>query len=145
MTTIVRTSLVPYTCRQMFELVNNVEDYPRFLPWCHQSHVSSRDETHVEATLDIVWSGIHKSFTTRDHLTPYERIDITLVHGPFKHLEGHWLFTPLGEHGCKIQMELEFELTGNFMDRFFQPIFNHIANSLVDAFSKRAVEVYGTR
>jgi ribosome-associated toxin RatA of RatAB toxin-antitoxin module len=145
MTIIKRSALVSYTQRQMFELVNNIEDYPRFLPWCHNSHIVSRDAEHVEATLDIAWSGMHKSFTTRDHLYPYERIDITLVTGPFKHLEGRWMFQALGEEGCKVNMELEFELTGNVFDRVFQPIFSHITNSLVDAFCKRAIEVYGAR
>ena len=145
MTTIKRNALVPYTSRQMFELVSNVADYPRFLPWCHQTHIISQDEKHVEATLEIVWSGLHKSFTTRDYLYPYERIDITLVHGPFKHLEGRWSFVELGGHGCKVNMEIEFELTGSVFDRMFQPIFNHIANSLVDAFCKRAAEIYGVR
>lgn len=145
MTIIKRNALVSYSPRQMFELVNAIEDYPRFLPWCHSSHIVSRTEEQVEATLEIAWSGMHKSFTTRNHLYPYERIDLTFVSGPFKHLEGRWSFVPLGEHGCKINMELEFELAGHILDVVFQPIFNHIANSLVDAFVKRAVEVYGPR
>lgn len=140
-----RNALVPYTSRQMFELVNNVEDYPRFLPWCHKSHIIAQTDEQIEATLEIVWSGFHKSFTTRNHLYPPERMDIVLVEGPFKHLEGRWNFTPLGEHGCKVNMELEFEFSGGMMDKLFQPIFNHIANSLVEAFCKRAVDVYGTR
>ncbi len=85
MTIIKRSALVAYSQRQMFDLVKNVEDYPRFLPWCQNSHIVSSDEKHVEATLEIAWSGIHKSFTTRDYLYPFERIDITLVQGPFKH------------------------------------------------------------
>lgn len=144
MTIIKRNALVHYTPRQMFELINNVEEYPRFLPWCHQSHVKSRSDSEVEATLDIAWSGIHKSFTTRNHLHPYDHIEITLVTGPFRHLEGRWSFIALGEHGCKVNLDLEFEFSGGLMDRLFQPIFNHIANSLVDAFCKRAVEVYGS-
>src|SRR5689334_1084306 len=145
MTIIKRNALVSYSQRQMFELVSGIEEYPRFLPWCRDAHIISEDKTHVEAKLDIAWSGMHKSFTTRDHLYHYERIEITLVEGPFRHLEGRWHFIPLGEHGCKVEMELEFELAGHFLDVIFQPIFNHIANSLVDAFCKRAVEVYGTR
>jgi ribosome-associated toxin RatA of RatAB toxin-antitoxin module len=145
MTIIKRSALVSYTPRQMFELVNNVEDYPHFLPWCRESHIISQDDKQVEATLEIAWSGMHKNFTTRNYLHPYERMDITLVDGPFKHLEGRWNFIPLGEQGCKVNMELEFELTGHILDKVFQPIFNHIANSLVDAFCKRAVEVYGAQ
>jgi ribosome-associated toxin RatA of RatAB toxin-antitoxin module len=145
MTIIQRNALVPYTTHQMFELVNNIEDYPRFLPWCAKSDVTLRTETEVEATLEIVWSGIHKSFSTRNILYPHERMDMQLIKGPFHHLEGRWSFIPLGEHGCKVHMELEFELTGNIVDKLFSPIFNHIANSLVDAFCKRAVDVYGSR
>jgi ribosome-associated toxin RatA of RatAB toxin-antitoxin module len=144
MTIIKRTALISYTPKQMFELVNRVEDYPRFLPWCRSSHVVSRTDKEVEATLEIVWSGIHKSFTTKNHLYPDERIEITLVSGPFRHLEGRWRFTPLGDQGCKVTLELEFELAGNIMDMVFQPVFSHIANSFVDIFCKRAVAVYGT-
>lgn len=144
MTLIKRNALVNYTPKQMFELVNNIQDYPRFLPWCHASHINHSDAEKVEATLDIAWSGITKSFTTCNHLYPYERTEISLVHGPFRHLEGRWHFTPLGENGCRVDLELEFELTGSFFDRLFQPIFHNIANSLVDLFCKRAVEIYGT-
>lgn len=88
---------------------------------------------------------MHKSFTTRNILEPYERMEMKLVKGPFRQLEGIWTFTPLGEHGCKVNLDLEFEFAGSMMDVMFQPIFNHIANSLVDAFCKRAVELYGSR
>ena len=128
----------------MFELVNNIEDYSRFLPWCRESHIVHRTDEEVVATLEIVWSGVHKSFTTRNRLYPNDRIEITLVKGPFRRLEGKWTFTNVGENSCKINLELEFELTGHLFDRLFQPIFHHMANSLVDLFCKRAVEVYGT-
>jgi len=138
-----RSAILPFTCEQMFTLVNRIEEYPRFLPWCHEAIILSQDEKHIEASLELVWSGIHKKFTTRNILFPHERIDITLVHGPFRHLEGIWTFTPLGKDGCKIDLALEFELIGHMLDRVFQPIFNRIANSLVELFSERAVEVYG--
>src|SRR5579872_5028421 len=136
MTIIKRSALVAYSARQMFELVNNIEDYPRFLPWCHRSQVLSRTDAMVEATLDIAWSGVHKSFTTRNHLHPYDHMEITLVEGPFRYLEGRWTFKSLSAHACKVGLELEFELTGSLFDKVFQPIFSHIANSLVDAFCK---------
>lgn len=145
MNLIKRSAIIHYTARQMFELVNDIEQYPQFLPWCHASHLILKTDQQIEAKLDIAWSGIHKSFTTRNTLTPYEKIDITLVNGPFKHLEGIWCFTSLENQGCKVELELEFELTGHFFDRLFQPIFNHIANSLVDLFCKRAVDIYGTQ
>jgi ribosome-associated toxin RatA of RatAB toxin-antitoxin module len=144
MTTIKRSALVSYSARQMFELVNNIEDYPRFLPWCGGSHILNRSDTEVEAKLEIAWKGFHKSFTTRNYLHPYDHIEIKLVKGPFRHLEGRWNFVALHESACKVSVDLEFEFTGSVVDRVFQPIFNHIAGSLVDAFSKRAVEVYGS-
>lgn len=144
MTIIQRNALVSYTSRQMFELVNAIEDYPRFLPWCRSSQILRSTDQEIEASLEIAWSGMHKTFTTRNHLHPYERIEMGLVSGPFKHLEGRWSFIPLGEHGCKVHLDLEFEFAGHIFDKLFQPVFNHIANSLVDAFVKRALEVYGT-
>jgi ribosome-associated toxin RatA of RatAB toxin-antitoxin module len=138
-----RNVLVPYSARQMFELVNDIEEYPRFLPWCHQSSILSKTETEVTASLDIAWKGIHKSFTTRNTLTPYNSIVITLITGPLKHMEGTWHFHAIEQHGCKVLLNLEFEFTGNFTDILFQPIFQHIANTLVEAFVKRAAELYG--
>lgn len=145
MNTLKRSAIVPYSARQMFELVNAIEDYPRFLPWCHRSHVLSRTDTEVIAELEIQWKGVHKSFSTKNTLTPYESIDIDLVNGPLKHLEGIWHFNALDEDACKILLDLEFEFAGGFIDRLFQPVFQHIANNLVDAFSKRAIELYGTK
>jgi ribosome-associated toxin RatA of RatAB toxin-antitoxin module len=144
MNTLKRNALVPYSARQMFELVNGIEEYPRFLPWCESSHIISKTDEEVVATLEVSWKGIHKTFTTRNLLTPYSRIDINLVNGPLHHMEGIWNFQELDEHACKVMLDLEFEFTGNFIDRFFQPVFQYIANTLVDAFCKRAVELYGT-
>jgi ribosome-associated toxin RatA of RatAB toxin-antitoxin module len=143
MAIIQRSALVPYSARQMFELVNNVEDYPQFLPWCSSSRVIESTATQLEAELNVNWKGITKSFTTRNILHPYERMEIQLVHGPFRQLEGRWTFTTLQPSACKIALNLEFEFTGNILDKLFQPVFNHIANSLVEAFSKRAVEIHG--
>lgn len=145
MDTIQRSAIVPYSCEEMFNLVNNIEDYPKFLPWCHESHVVAKSANHVEARLDIAWSGFHKSFTTKNTLHPHTAIEIDLVTGPFRHLEGKWHFNSLGDKGCKVALDLEFEFTGNFLDKLFDPIFNMIANSLVESFSKRAKEIYGEK
>jgi ribosome-associated toxin RatA of RatAB toxin-antitoxin module len=138
-----RTALVPYSDKQMFELVNNIEDYPQFLPWCHTSRIISRTEKEVIAELEIRWKGIHKSFTTRNILYPNERMDIVLVTGPLAHLDASWRFVPLDEKACKIALDMEFDFTHSFMDLLFQPIFQHIANTFVDAFCNRAKELYG--
>jgi len=143
MAVIKRSALVPHTPRQMFELVNNIEDYPRFLPWCRESKIIAQTEQEVEGSIEIAWSGIHKHFTTHNSLHPYERINIKLVEGPLRQLEGAWNFIAMGETGCKVDLHLEFELPASFINKLVEPIFNHIANSLVDAFCKRAAEVYG--
>lgn len=143
MHTLKRSALVPYSARQMFELVNDVADYPRFLPWCQSANVTLKTDKEVVASLEIVWKSMSKSFTTRNVLTPYERIDISLVNGPLQHMEGIWQFVPLDEHACKVLLDLEFKFAGGFIDRLFQPVFQHIANTLVDAFCKRAVVLYG--
>jgi len=143
MHTLKRNALVSYSTRQMFELVNGIEDYPRFLPWCQSSQIISRTGHEVIATLDVNWKGIHKSFTTRNQMYPFERVEISLVKGPLHRLDGIWTFLELDQHACKITLDLEFEFTGHFIDKLFQPVFQHIANTLVDAFTKRAVELYG--
>lgn len=144
MNTLKRSALVPYSSRQMFELVNSIEDYPRFLPWCSSSRIISRTEKEVIAELEINWKGIHKSFTTRNILHPYDRMQMELVTGPLKKLDGIWQFQVLNENASKVMLDMEFEFAGSFIDRLFEPVFQHIANTLVDAFCKRAVELYGT-
>lgn len=143
MHTLKRNALVPYSARQMFELVNSIEDYPRFLPWCQQSEILNRNDEEVVASLEISWKGIHKRFTTRNQLFPHDKVVISLVNGPMQRLDGVWSFQPLDEQACKIMLDLEFEFTGSLVDKLFQPIFQHIANTLVDAFCKRAAELYG--
>lgn len=143
MNTLKRSAMVPYTARQMFELVNNIEDYPRFLPWCGKSKIITRTDEEVVAELDISWKGMSKSFSTRNCLFPYHSMEISLVNGPMKHMQGKWEFIALNDHGCKVVLDLEFEFAGGFFDKLFQPVFQSIANSLVDAFCQRAGELYG--
>ncbi|MFZ2314472.1 MAG: type II toxin-antitoxin system RatA family toxin [Gammaproteobacteria bacterium] len=143
MNTLKRNAIVPFSARQMFDLVNQIEDYPRFLPWCHSSQVFSRTESEVLAELEINWKGVHKKFSTRNTLTPYHQVDIKLDSGPLQHMEGVWTFRELDEYACKVELELEFKFAGGFIDKLFQPVFQHIANTFVDAFCKRAAELYG--
>ena len=144
MHTLKRNAIVPYSARQMYELVNMIEEYPRFLPWCNRSEIISRTDSEVIASLEISWKGISKQFTTRNKLYPHEKIEISLVNGPLKRLDGVWKFEALDEFASKVILDLEFEFTGHFVDMIFQPIFQHIANTLVDAFCKRAQELYST-
>lgn len=136
-------AIVPFSTHQMFELVNSIEDYPRFLPWCHSSTIIERTKKEVVASLQISWKGMSKTFTTRNILHPYERMEIKLVKGPLKHLDGLWSFQKFNHRACKVTLDLEFEFAGNLIDMLFQPVFQHIANTLVESFCKRAVDIYG--
>ena len=127
----------------MYALVDDIGAYANFLPWCSQSTVLNRDANSVEASLEIKYSKLQKSFTTRNVNSPHQVIEMQLVDGPFKHLHGKWMFTPLGQDGTKIELQLEFEFASKMMDLTVGPVFSHIANSLVDAFTKRAKDVYG--
>lgn len=146
MTTIQRNALVHYSPQEMFQLVNNVGDYAEFLPWCRSSCVLSETETEMEASVEIAKGVLNQTFTTHNKLMQGQRIEIELVNGPFKTLSGFWQFDALKtENACKVNLVLEFEFDNAMISIAARPIFTQIANSLVDAFCKRAVEVYGER
>lgn len=139
-----RSALVQHTAAEMFTLVDNIEAYPEFLPWCASAEVHTRSSNLVEATLEIRRAGIHKAFRTRNRMMADERIDISLVSGPFRRLEGSWTFEPLNERACKVTLQLEFEFEHALASLFFGRIFAEISGSLVDAFTRRADDVYST-
>jgi len=143
MTTIHKSALVPYSAEQMYTLVDDIPAYPEFLPWCSGSKEINRREEEVEASLDIAHSGVHKSFTTRNRLEKNRSIEMQLVEGPFKHLNGVWRFEPLGDAGSKVVLDLEFDFSSKLLGMTFGPLFSKIASSLVDAFIQRAQKVYG--
>lgn len=144
MTTITRSSLVFFTPEQMYDLVNDVESYPAFLPWCRDSEILSKSATVIEASLDLAKGGIHHVFSTRNSLVKGQSIDITLIDGPFQHLEGHWRFTPIGNNqGCRVQLDMDFEFSNRLISMALGPVFTQISGSLVEAFCKRAQEIYG--
>lgn len=146
MSIIKRNALVHYSAQEMFQLINDVASYSAFLPWCRSSEVLSETESEMEACVEIARGVLNKTFTTRNRLTQGKRIDIELVDGPFKQLTGFWQFDALKtENACKVTLELEFKFDNAMISLAARPIFTQIANSLVDSFCKRAVEVYGER
>ncbi len=146
MTLISRNALVPYSVEEMYVLVDNIEDYAQFLPWCRSTEVLSRDENEVQASIEIARGGLNKSFTTLNRLQKNKMIEMRLIEGPFKHLQGYWRFDALKDPtASKISLDLEFEFESRLVALAAGSVFNQIANSMVDAFSKRAVEVYGER
>lgn len=143
MTTISKSALVSYSPEQMFKLVDDIEAYADFLPWCGNAKEIMRDENTVEASVLISHSGLNKEFTTRNSNTQFSKIEMHLLNGPFKNLDGVWLFEPLGQSACKVSLNLEFEFSSKIIGITLGPVFSKIANSLVDAFIKRAETVYG--
>ncbi len=128
----------------MYALVADVESYPQFLPWCSGVEVHSRSDDIVEASLELQRAGLKKRFRTRNVLTPERSISLQLVGGPFRHLSGGWQFTPLGDAGSKVALELEFEFDNKALDLMMGAFFEDTCNSLVEAFTERAAAVYGT-
>jgi ribosome-associated toxin RatA of RatAB toxin-antitoxin module len=141
-----RSALVHYSPAEMYALVNDVAAYPKFLPWCKSSKVLSKTENEMIASVEIARGALNRTFTTKNTLHKNSKIKIQLVDGPFKMLDGDWRFHSLKkDDACKIELDLEFQFDSGLVSLAARPVFAQIANSLVDAFSKRAVEVYGER
>lgn len=143
MTLIQKSALVKYSARQMFDLVNDIEAYPQFLPWCAGSRILKREDGVVEAELTIAKGGFNKSFSTRNKIDDGDKITVSLLDGPFSFLEGVWNFLPLREDASKISLDLEFEMAGALANLAFGAVFNQICNTMVASFTDRAKDVYG--
>ena len=140
-----RSALLPYTADEMYALVSDILTYPQFLPWCSGTEILSQQGEELSARIGFSVGGVSQSFTTRNRLQSGKEIAMQLVDGPFSQLEGRWRFEPLGDAGCKISLLLEYDFSSKMVGLVVGPVFNKIANTLVDAFQKRAVEVYGER
>jgi len=141
---IARSAIVEHSAEEMFALVDDIESYPRFLPWCVAARVESRMHDTVQATLTIGLRGLRTSFTTHNDNRPGEAIDMRLVQGPFRRFAAAWRFNRLSEEACRIEFSVEYELSGP-LARMLSPLFDRIADTMVDAFTRRAYEVYGAQ
>ena len=138
-----RSVLVGYTAQQMFSLVDRVEKYPEFLPWCIGASASQNNEKITIATIQLKYRYLKQSFTTENTKHAPHSIEIRLISGPFRQLEGSWRFIQLGEAGCKIEFRLRYDFSSKLLEKLLGPAFQHIADSFVDGFIKRAEKVYG--
>jgi ribosome-associated toxin RatA of RatAB toxin-antitoxin module len=138
-----RSALVPYSAEQMYVLVEDVESYPDFLPWCGGAVLHWRDGEVLEGSVEMHLAGLRRSFRTRNRMREYEAIDMELVDGPFSHLSGGWQFRALDQLGCKVSLEVEFEVKNRATNQLLGRYFEQICNSLVDAFVRRAEHIYG--
>jgi ribosome-associated toxin RatA of RatAB toxin-antitoxin module len=144
MASVQKSVLVPYSAEQMFELVAAIEDYPRFLPWCGGAAILERSAEETLARLDINYHGVHTHFVTANRNERPERIAIELREGPFRQLGGTWRFLALAATGSKVELELHYEFSTPVLARLIGPVFTHIAHTFVDAFVRRAEDVYRT-
>ena len=150
-----KSVLLWYTAHEIYELVVDVEAYPKFLPWCERAEVLSRDDDGLTARLFLAYSGIRHAFTTRNVQVKDESVHIGLVDGPFSLLDGFWRFVPLPlpatpggaatASACKIEFELRYAFSNGVLEAAISPVFDRIANTFVDSFVRRAEQVYGPR
>ena len=145
-----KTVLLWYSPREMYDLVTDFHHYPAFLPWCESAQVVEQHDHGVVARLGLAYMGVHHAFTTRNTHHPGQSVAVKLVDGPFSQLEGTWLFLPLGRPGgdesaCKIEFDLMYAFSGKALEAVVSPVFDRVANTLVDSFVRRAEVVYGPR
>ena len=146
MKTVHKSVLIWYSPQEMYVLVTNVDQYPQFLPWCDHAKVVEQDATGMVAEVGLSFGGVRQTFTTRNAHTPQSRVDMALVKGPFSRLDGQWNFYPLGDgsqRACKVELTLNYGFDNATLGKLVGPVFDRIAASLVDAFVKRAQQVYG--
>jgi ribosome-associated toxin RatA of RatAB toxin-antitoxin module len=138
MPTVSKSVHVPRSAEQMFALVDDVERYPQFLPWCSGTRVLERGDEVTRARLEIDYHGLKTHFTTANRKQPPHRMDLDLEEGPFERLKGRWTFTPLGAEGSRVELTLDYELASGSLNRFVAPVLGHIMETLVDRFVARA-------
>lgn len=140
---VVRQALVPHSSDNMFEVVNRVDLYDEFLPWCGESYILEQSDDEIVGKIHMKKGPLDQPFTTKNKIVEGRSIDIMLVEGPFKELTGSWTFSNISECGSKINLELNYEFSSSIIELVVGPVFNQIANTLVDSFCKRADELYG--
>jgi ribosome-associated toxin RatA of RatAB toxin-antitoxin module len=140
---IARSAIVEHSAPAMYALVEDVDAYPQFLPWCRAARVRERTVQRTVATLAVGLKGLRYEFTTQNANRPHESIELRLVAGPFRHFAAHWRFTALGKRAARVDFAMEYEFAGALVSRALGPLFETIADTMVDAFKRRADAVYG--
>ena len=146
MKTVHKSVLIWYSPREMYVLVTDVDQYSKFLPWCENARVVEEHANGMIAEMGIAFGGVHQKFSTRNVHVVDSRVDMELLNGPFSHLDGRWNFIPLGDgsqRACKVELTLNYGFDSSALSTLVGPVFDKIAASLVDAFVKRAEQVYG--
>ena len=147
MKTVHKSVLIWYSAEEMFALVTDVDRYPEFLPWCDHASATEVTDYGMKAEIGIAFGGIHQTFITRNEHVPGRLVTMKLLTGPFSRLEGQWKFSPLGtpeQRACKVELELHYGFEHSTLAALIGPVFDRIARSMVEAFVKRAEQVYGS-
>lgn len=145
MKTVNKSVLIWFSAEEMFALVADIEHYPAFLPWCNTARILSQEADVVTAELGMALAGFRQSFVTRNRHVPGRELHLQLVKGPFSQLEGHWQFVPVGDasaRACRVELSLSYGFDNATLAGLVGPVFDKIASSLVDAFVKRANQIY---
>ena len=140
---VVRSAIVEHSAEAVHALVDDVESYPEFLPWCRAAKVLERGPGRTVATLTVGVRGVRQSFTTENSNRPGEGIDLRLVEGPFRKFSAAWRFAALGERAARIEFSMEYEFSSKVLGKVLEPLFDQIANTMVTAFSRRADQLHG--
>ena len=143
MAVVEKSVLIERTAVQMFDLVDCIEEYPKFLPWCGGTELIERTDEKTVARIHINYHGVKSHFSTENRKVFPERMDMTLLEGPFRMLDGSWHFKPLGDAACKVEFHLHYEFSSRILEKALGPVFNHIASTFVESFVKRAQQIYG--
>ena len=142
---VARSAIVECSAQQMYDLVEDIESYPEFLPWCSGAHVRERTAGRTVATLQVGMLPMRQSFTTENTNAPGKSIDMRLLEGPFRRFEAHWKFSALGSGASKVEFAIAYEFSDRILARALDPLFEGIAGTMVDAFTRRAARLHGKR
>ena len=133
-----KSAIVLHPAQKMFQLVDSVENYPQFLPWCGSTQIIERDNDKTIASIEINYKGIRQTFTTENTKKQNQEMIIKLIDGPFKSLSGEWMFKNLDKDSCQIELKLEYEFSNVILEKLISPVFNMIANTFIEEFIKEA-------
>lgn len=143
MMNISKSALLPYSARQMYDVVADIRSYPDFLNWCAATEIISENSEEVVATVVVAYTKLNMEFTTRNLNTPHQSIKLDLVSGPFTSLQGEWSFLSLSDEACKVSLNMSFDLEQSLTKRIMAKVFTHIVTAQLDAFQARAKTLYG--
>lgn len=138
-----RNALVMYSAKSIYDLVNDIEKYPLFLPNCSAASLVEARGNKMVGAIEIKKGLVCKTFTTQNTLTEPTKISMSLVNGPFKYLRGHWYFSPLDDNACKVELTLDYEFSNKLIEVAFGGVFKEVASNMIQAFTQRAKAVYG--